>query len=143
MGIFIVPIDGSDNSLKALAYATRLATPLQNDLLIVNVQPNLSNAYVKRFVTDRQIKEFREAMTTEAFEKVDDVIKDFPGTAEKQMLIGLPEKEICHVAEKVDAENIIMGTRGLSLMKGKILGSVSYSVLHEAPCPVTIVPSVD
>ncbi|MEA2199213.1 MAG: hypothetical protein QOJ25_3264 [Solirubrobacteraceae bacterium] len=44
-------------------------------------------------------------------------------------------------AEEVGARAIVMGTRGLTGVKGVFLGSVSHAVLHEADRPVIVVPS--
>jgi nucleotide-binding universal stress UspA family protein len=46
---------------------------------------------------------------------------------------------VVDVAEEEKAELIILGTRGLSLAKRIVMGSVSSSVLHHAPCSVFVV----
>ena len=43
---------------------------------------------------------------------------------------------ILEAAEADDADMIVMGTRGLGLLSGVLLGSVSQKVLHHAPCTV-------
>jgi len=48
---------------------------------------------------------------------------------------------IIETARELDAEAIVMGTRGLSGLKSFLLGSVSQAVLHHADRPVVIVPS--
>lgn len=49
-----------------------------------------------------------------------------------------PAAGICEYAEDEDIDMIVMGRRGLGGLRGMI-GSVSYSVLHEADCPVVTV----
>lgn len=44
-------------------------------------------------------------------------------------------------AEAVGARAIVMGTRGLTGVRGIVLGSVSHAVLHEADLPVIVIPS--
>ncbi|MBO8155822.1 MAG: universal stress protein [Bacillaceae bacterium] len=139
---FIVPVDGSEHSIKALKYALSIAEETKSGILLVNVQPSYQNVhYVKRFIKENQLAEYREMMANEVFEKMDPYIKDTEVNVDKKMLIGLPEKEILKLAEEItDCHGIIMGSRGMGMMKSKVLGSVSYSVLHEATCPVTVVP---
>ncbi|XP_074575573.1 universal stress protein A-like protein [Curcuma longa] len=52
---------------------------------------------------------------------------------------GDPKETICHVAEQMDVDLLVVGSRGLSKIKRAILGSVSDYCAHHAKCPVLIV----
>ena len=48
---------------------------------------------------------------------------------------------ILDVADELDAEAIVLGSRGLTGVKSLLLGSVSHAVLQHADRPVIVVPS--
>lgn len=47
---------------------------------------------------------------------------------------------ICDVADEIDADLIVMGSRGLGLTEEGSTDSVTYRVINLSPCPVLIVP---
>jgi len=47
---------------------------------------------------------------------------------------GNPVEIILKLAESADADMIVMGSRGLSELKGMLLGSVSYKVNNLSKC---------
>ena len=52
---------------------------------------------------------------------------------------GDPGFEIAEYAKGNGISHIVLGTRGLSNLKGLIMGSVSHQVIHFAQCPITLV----
>lgn len=76
----------------------------------------------------------------------------FPGVYQKmlskngirndvQIKEGSPELEILTMADKIDADLIIMGSHGHGALYHILLGSVSENVLKNAKCPVMLVKS--
>ncbi len=58
---------------------------------------------------------------------------------EKDVIPGAAAPAIANVAEVRDADEIMLGTRGVGRVRG-LLGSVAHEVLHLATCPVTVIP---
>jgi nucleotide-binding universal stress UspA family protein len=50
---------------------------------------------------------------------------------------------VLSVAADVNADVIVLGTRGRGGVKSMMLGSVSQAILHHADRPVLVVPSPD
>jgi nucleotide-binding universal stress UspA family protein len=59
-------------------------------------------------------------------------VVNFPGTQ--------PAQGIADVATEIDADIIVVGTRGHSPVTGVLAGSVAQRLLEVAPCPVLAVP---
>jgi nucleotide-binding universal stress UspA family protein len=47
---------------------------------------------------------------------------------------------LLRVADREEADLVVVGTRGQSTLAGRILGSTSYSLTHNARRPVIVVP---
>ncbi|OKH32470.1 universal stress protein [[Phormidium ambiguum] IAM M-71] len=47
---------------------------------------------------------------------------------------------ICDVADEINANLIVMGSRGLGLTEEGATESITYRVINLSPCPVLIVP---
>jgi nucleotide-binding universal stress UspA family protein len=58
---------------------------------------------------------------------------------ELNVALGDPAEEIIRKVEQEAYDLVIIGSRGLSKIKGLLLGSVSQQVLHKVKCPVMIV----
>jgi nucleotide-binding universal stress UspA family protein len=56
-----------------------------------------------------------------------------------EILFGSPESRIIEAAEQMPADLIIVGSHGYNRWERLLLGSVSDSVVHHAPCSVLVV----
>jgi nucleotide-binding universal stress UspA family protein len=138
---YIVPVDQSEHSKRAVNYAYSLCKKLDGEIIIVNVQPNYTfSPNVHRVISKKDIEKYVEELGKEVIELT---LKDSQGQeliTEKIVLTGEPKIEITKIAKEKGAEAIVMGSRGLGPVKSAVLGSVSVGVLQLAPCPVIIVP---
>ncbi len=55
------------------------------------------------------------------------------------VLFGSPDSRIVETAEEIKADLIVIGSHGYKRWERLLLGSVSNSVVHHAPCSVMIV----
>ncbi|MFN6963382.1 MAG: universal stress protein [Pyrinomonadaceae bacterium] len=56
-----------------------------------------------------------------------------------EILFGSPDNRIVEAAEQLGADLIIVGSHGYNRWERLLLGSVSDSVVHHAPCSVLVV----
>jgi nucleotide-binding universal stress UspA family protein len=59
---------------------------------------------------------------------------------EVELIPGRAADVIAAVAETRGADEIIIGTRGHGPLRGIAVGSVAHALLHQASCPVTVIP---
>ncbi|KAJ4832038.1 hypothetical protein Tsubulata_017765 [Turnera subulata] len=59
--------------------------------------------------------------------------------AESLILEGDPKEMICQATEQVHVDVLVVGSRGLGMVKRAFLGSVSDYCAHHAKCPILIV----
>lgn len=132
----LVPVDGSDTSAKAAATAVEIAKGCGaeiNFLYVSNVNQLAINACLSEAVLD--------AVNKAGAEILDASMKLVPDGVKKQAFTetGSPTIVILEIAKKYNADMIVMGSRGLGVVKGVLLGSVSQYVVEQAACPVLVV----
>ena len=133
----LVPVDGSANSLRALAIACQRTRGRRGATVVaLNVQPAMPPS---RFSPREAIRDHHERMAAEVFQKVAVVAKREKIRVQQEMVVGLPAETIVRQATEHRADEIVMGTRGLGGVKGLFMGSVAMKVVHLSKLPVTLV----
>src|SRR6056297_2501448 len=137
----LVPVDGSENSIRAVKYAIELARPLSIGIRLFYVFPAASVEVIGMAGMSRDdIDQAAQAAAQRAFDKTREALgDDAPNDMEEETSIGDPAEEIVRYAEDDPGVMIVMGRRGLSRMKSLVLGSVSDKVSRHAKSPVTII----
>ena len=125
----LVPIDGSDISLRAMNFAIELGKHFASEIVVLNVDIPYDLSRIKPAVKDKDGNEIESARLTplelaqrEAGKSGYDRI-----TFKKYVDID-PAEKICEVAETLDTDLIVMGNRGMGVLAGFFLGSVSTKV---------------
>ena len=118
----LVPVDGSVNGCKAVDEAIAFAEKCNASLDFVYVASNINKDIPSHIVFDR------------LWEKLSGDRK-----ARKHVKSGHIARSILEVAEEEQSDMIIMGSRGLGLFKGALIGSVSQKVVEESKVPVMVV----
>lgn len=133
----MLAVDGSDYSLKALEYARSLAQNYGADLWLVHVFSHTSDllGYQDFEKLYAMRKSAGQAILDDALKKLED-----PGLeVHTELAEGSDAEAILTLAEKHEADLIVMGTRGFGAVKGLLVGSVSRKVIHLSKCPVMVI----
>lgn len=136
----LVPVDFSSHSGRALEDAIELAKTWGAELHLLHCYP-IHPAAIDPYgiaVPETLEAEIRQSAERRLAEWRDRVAAE--GVAvEAHTTAHLPSEEIPAAAERLGADLIVMGTRGLSGIKHVLLGSVTERALRAAPCPVWVV----
>ena len=84
----------------------------------------------------------REAAERTAEEAKAEILRRLPaleGEVSTKVALGAPQQVIVDEAESWGADLIIVGSHGYGFWERALLGSVSNSVVHHAPCSVLVV----
>lgn len=131
--------DGSENAARALPYARALLAG--DDAMLIAVHIALEAPSHRRDADTRSgaaASEHLESVRALAGELSDQGLKVAVKIA--NYASPQPAQAIADVAREVGADVIVLGTRGHSRLAGALVGSVTQSLLHIAPCPVLAVP---
>lgn len=132
--------DGSDSADKTLEHVKALASELGSELLVVYdeefTMPGKGGGSVPRHADEEVVQEKINRQVEELSK--DGVSVRLEITKSK---VGNAAHEIAEVAKKERTELIVVGTRGHTLLRGLLLGSVTQRLLQIAPCPVLSIPT--
>ena len=137
--LILVPVDGSDGSSRAAAFAADLARATDSPLRLLHVHiPSSSEVMGMANLPREQIERIGQDSAKAAFAKACEAMNSEGLTIEEVSVWGEPRETIVATAEETDAL-IVMGRRGLGQVQKLFIGSVSDAVLRTAHRPVTLV----
>lgn len=139
MKSILIATDGSPSAQEAVEFGLELAEEQEAQVVFVHVAPALdvvpSGGFgwapsVPHEITEHDRKPLQEAAARAQERGIE---------ARTTVLRGDPVDEIVAYADSIDADVIVVGSRGHGAIASALLGSVSRGVLHEAHRPVLVV----
>ena len=135
--VILVPVDFSPGSLKAMDFAVALAKPFNASIELLHV---LDPIYAAGRFDAPRLRQFRREAVQDAKRRLANVAKRNVNTRLRHtVVIGTPYAEIVEKASRIDANMIVMGSRGRTGLGRFLVGSVAEKVIRHAECPVLIV----
>jgi universal stress protein A len=134
----LVPVDFSDCSKKALAYAVPFAKQFDAEIVLIYVvqpyAPVPEMATVDWELMTMQMRENGEADLAKLRQSIAADVK-----VKTVLRVGGPALEIVRTADELDADLILLSTHGRTGLSRVFLGSVAEHVTRYAHCPVLTV----
>jgi nucleotide-binding universal stress UspA family protein len=138
----LVPVDGSAASLRALHHALSLVKGREDaELVLLNVQSRdtLDVSDFTAVVSAGSDRALAARQSETALKRAVAACRNSEVRFETRAELGPVAETIDRIAREVDADQIVMGTRGLGKIGRLFLGSIAAEVTRLAAVPVTLV----
>lgn len=136
----LIPVDGSDNSNKAVTDFLRLLDWYKEkpEIHLLNVQYPL-DGNVSLFINQSDIKQYHQEEGLKSLQKTRDLFAQSGIACQYHITVGDPAEMIVRFAVEKHYDQIVMGPRGKGSIKGLLLGSVTNKVMQLSNIPVLLV----
>ena len=149
----LVPLDGSEHSLKALERATEIAKKFSGKITLIHVysvsiqpimlpEPTTLGSPSIPILTGAEVSRIAEASRgfgNRILRDGEEKVKAEKVQVEKKLVEGHAVEEIVRAATEGNFDLIVIGARGISHIREILLGSVTDGVIHHVHCPVLVV----
>lgn len=134
----LVPVDGSESSIKGLEQALIVAEYAKATVTILEVIEEFG-PLPGYYEAAPPGKERVRWISEQRFEKAHPVLEKTGVQWDRVVTEGYAAEKICQLAEEGKYDLIVIGSRGLNPLARFLVGSVSDRVVHHAPCSVVVV----
>jgi nucleotide-binding universal stress UspA family protein len=137
----LVPVDGSENALRALSYALKLAKEnkaIALHLITVHQEPVIYGE-IQVYVSREKMEELQRNHSMDILQPAVDAAKAAGVSYTSEILVGDTASMVVKRADELNGDGIVMGTRGMSAVGNLVMGSVATKVVHLTKLPVTLI----
>jgi len=143
----LLPLDGSKHSNEVVRFLLHMPLPHHAEVLLMTVVQSFASAFVKTYTLDperdrRIVAEFQKAEEEAAQRLMTEAESEFRKGGYKVSVTvarGDPSQEILREAARRKVDLIALGAKGLTGVRGFLLGSVAQRVARYARPSVLIV----
>jgi nucleotide-binding universal stress UspA family protein len=138
----LCPIDFSESSLDALAYAINMAEEADARLTLLHVVEIPQVLSQEPTVLELDLTSIREAVVAAARRRLHGLIPEQARTycrVETTVVEGRAHQEVLRQAAALEADLVVMGVHGRGVVDRLLFGSTTHHVIRAAACPVLIV----
>lgn len=136
----LLPVDGSENSTKAVAGFVQMIDWYKEkpELHLLSVQHSL-DGNVSSFINQADIKQYHQDEGLKCLQNTRDFLDQNGVPYQYHITVGDPAEMIVRFAAEKHYDQIVMGPRGKGGIQGFLLGSVTNKVMQLSSIPVLLV----
>jgi len=138
----LVPIDFRDTTVAALRHAAAFARQYKATITLLHIVEPVGSELRRNISRERLIEEMSEVGECQ-IRKLVDVIWGGEITTDIVVAGGKPYQQIVNEAKEMNADLIIMASRGAVGAWGFFQRNTTARVIRHAPCPVLVVPAYE
>lgn len=135
----LCPVEFSDASTRALAYALSLAQEADAHLILLHVIEDLSAHAGAEAVAHLSLPELYQRLETEAVTRLRGAVSEEARVwcrPDERVVRGRAYQEILKTVRDERVDLVVMGVQGKNALHRLMFGSTTHHVLREAGCPV-------
>ncbi len=134
----LIPVDGSDNSVRAVQYLMKQSANSREpfEIHLLNVQHPFPGTI--KGVGD-QAKQYHHDEGIKALANARKLLDDAKVKYSYHIGVGEVGEVVAHFVKDLKCEQVVMGTRGMNSIANMVLGSGATKVLHLVDVPVLLV----
>ena len=139
---YVVPIDGSEQSTKALEYALSVFPDVETTILhaIDPMETHYGEGQLVHTEAEyERIRDEADQLLADAEDLAGEYDADITTTTIVEWGPNRPADAILNYVDNNDIDHVIMGSHGRSGVSRVLLGSVAETVARRSPAPVTVV----
>lgn len=136
----LLPVDGSNASLRAVEYVIKLYGSCRNgQIVLLNVQAPSNSWELTSHLRPAEIEAMQVSRGGDALESARKLLDAAKVPYEPAVLLGPVAESIVACARDKNCEQIVMGNKGESFLAEAVTGSIAHEVLRLSQFPVTYV----
>ena len=143
----LLATDGAKQGTAALEMLRRLVIHDGDQIVLVSVVDlplpvgmDIYGGYVPDTTElEKTAKENASRVLSDAVNVLKADLRDRDVEVSSELLFGSPESRIVELAERINADLVVVGSHDYSAWERLLIGSVSDAVVHHAPCSVMVV----
>jgi nucleotide-binding universal stress UspA family protein len=135
----LVPYDGSDGSLDAVAYALDVFPDADVTVLHVVDESHFESPYGRLLVGTDELRARADDVAEELLSEAREAVEAAGRSVDTDVEVGHPVHAILDYVDDGGFDQVVLGGRGLSNVPQLLIGSVSFGVVLHADVPVTVV----